>query len=240
MIVLPDDVDLPDRDTVLGQAIPFDRAGWASLLPIPPGGRLRSTSARRWAAGLGWTGAHLVRHRPPGRHRRGSPPLLVAALVWGTGIKAQSVNRRDLRHSSPAGIDAQLGEALDVLRERRRRRRVLGLQQRPAHPAPGTGVLHQGALLRRARQRHSAPPPGHPGQRRLTGPQDHGTPWTPVGQGTDGPRTNTGCTWTGCTNTRGPEASSRIKSRGSSVLPRQAAGTLSVTGCRQGQAVALR
>nr|WP_282703855.1 hypothetical protein [Streptomyces sp. CC219B] len=46
--------------------------------------------------------------------------LLVAALVWGTGTKAQSVNRRArvFEHSSPADIDARLSEALDVLRAR--------------------------------------------------------------------------------------------------------------------------
>ncbi|WSM11023.1 hypothetical protein OHB49_02530 [Streptomyces sp. NBC_01717] len=46
--------------------------------------------------------------------------LLVAALVWGTGTKAQSVNRRAriFEHSSPADIDARLDEALNVLRER--------------------------------------------------------------------------------------------------------------------------
>ncbi|MFJ4552045.1 8-oxoguanine DNA glycosylase OGG fold protein [Streptomyces sp. NPDC088817] len=46
--------------------------------------------------------------------------LLVAALVWGTGTKARSVKRRAhiFVRSSPADIDARLGEALDVLRER--------------------------------------------------------------------------------------------------------------------------
>ncbi|MDX3863241.1 8-oxoguanine DNA glycosylase OGG fold protein [Streptomyces europaeiscabiei] len=120
MIVLPDDVDLPDRDTVLGQAIPFDRARWIPLLPdstwwpavldeCPDVGRWPRVDRRAV-----FSIASQVDTAEGRRH------LLVAALVWGTGTKAQSVNRRArvFEHSSPADIDARLSEALDVLRAR--------------------------------------------------------------------------------------------------------------------------
>lgn len=46
--------------------------------------------------------------------------LLVAALVWGTGTKARSVNwrARIFEDSTAAEIDVRLGRALDVLWER--------------------------------------------------------------------------------------------------------------------------
>ncbi|UXY28966.1 8-oxoguanine DNA glycosylase OGG fold protein [Streptomyces sp. HUAS TT20] len=120
MIVLPDNVDVPDRDTVLGQAIPFDRGRWISLLP----------DSTWWPAALDEC-PHIGRRPRVDRRAvfgiarqtdtvQGRRLLLVAALVWGAGTKAQSVNRRAriFEHSSPADIDARLGEALDVLRER--------------------------------------------------------------------------------------------------------------------------
>ncbi len=117
MIVLPADADLPDRDAVLGQAIPFDRARWISLLPDStwwPTVLDECPYVGRWPR-VDWRtvfGIASLADTAEGRRH-----LLVAALVWGTGTKVRSVNRRALifEHSSPAGIDARLGEALDVL-----------------------------------------------------------------------------------------------------------------------------
>lgn len=120
MIVLPDDAALPDRETVLDQAIPFDRARWLPMLPdstwwpdvldeCPYAGRWPRVD-RRTVFGIAYN-ADTTEAR---RH------LLVAALVWGTGTKAQSVTRRAriFERSVFAHIDARLGRALDVLRER--------------------------------------------------------------------------------------------------------------------------
>ncbi|WP_398865852.1 8-oxoguanine DNA glycosylase OGG fold protein [Streptomyces stephensoniae] len=118
MIVLPDDVDLPDRDTVLGQAIPFDRARWIPLLPDPtwwPTALDECPHEGRWPRVDRRAVFGIARQADTTEGRR---HLLVAALVWGTGTRAQSVNRRAriFGHSTPEDIDAQLGEALDVLR----------------------------------------------------------------------------------------------------------------------------
>jgi len=120
VIVLPGHADLPDRETVLGQAIPFDRTRWVPVLPdstwwptlldeCPQVGRWPRVD-RRTVFGIAGQ-ADTAEGR---RH------LLVAALVWGTGTKAQSVSRRAriFEESLPAEIDARLGAALDVLRER--------------------------------------------------------------------------------------------------------------------------
>ncbi|MEU0815204.1 hypothetical protein [Streptomyces mirabilis] len=120
MIVLPDDADLPDRCTVLGEAIPFDRARWLPLLPDTtwwPTVLDECPHVDRWPRVDRRTVFGIASRADSAEGRR---HLLVAALVWGTGTKAQSVNRRAriFEHSSPTGIDAQLGEALDVLRER--------------------------------------------------------------------------------------------------------------------------
>ncbi|MGW2525031.1 8-oxoguanine DNA glycosylase OGG fold protein [Streptomyces sp. NPDC001617] len=120
MIVLPENVQLPDRDTVLGQAIPFDLARWTSQLP----------DSTWWPAALG-TCPHaggwprVDRRTVFGIGCRadtadGRRHLLVAALVWGNGTKVRSVrcSARVFRNSTCADLDARLREALDVLRER--------------------------------------------------------------------------------------------------------------------------
>ncbi|WP_369248143.1 hypothetical protein [Streptomyces sp. R41] len=120
MIVLPHDLDLPDHDTVLGQAIPFDRARWIPALP----------DATWWPAEL--DSCPLVGKWPRVDRRtvlsiahkadtvEGRRHLLVAVLVWGTGTKARSVGRsaQIFRHSSDTDIDARLDAALAALRER--------------------------------------------------------------------------------------------------------------------------
>jgi len=120
VIVLPDDVDLPDRDTVLGQAIPFDRARWIPLLPDStwwPTVLDECPDVGRWPRVDRRAVFNIASQADTAEGRR---HLLVAALVWGTGTKAQSVKRRArvFEHSSPADIDARLSEALDVLRAR--------------------------------------------------------------------------------------------------------------------------
>jgi hypothetical protein len=120
VIVLPDDADLPDRDTVLGQAVPFDPARWLPMLPDStwwPAALDQCPHVGRWPRVDRRTVFGIAGRADSAEGRR---HLLVAALVWGTGTKAQSVNRRAriFEHSSPADIDARLREALDVLRTR--------------------------------------------------------------------------------------------------------------------------
>ncbi|MEV4680698.1 hypothetical protein [Streptomyces kurssanovii] len=119
MRLLPADEPIPGRDDVLGQAIPFDRDRWLPLLP-----------------GTGWWPAELddcprVGRRPHvdrrtvfGTARRantseGRRHLLVAALVWGSGTRAQSVARRarTFTESSTQDIESRLEAGLCLLRE---------------------------------------------------------------------------------------------------------------------------
>ncbi|MFH9863028.1 hypothetical protein [Streptomyces sp. NPDC017202] len=117
---LPADLLVPPRDEVLGLAIPFDRKRWLSHLPdatwwpaeldgCPCVGRWPRVD-RRTVLGMA-DGVGTVEGR---RH------LLIAALVWGTGTKARSVNRRGhiFAHTSATHIDARLATVLTVLRER--------------------------------------------------------------------------------------------------------------------------
>ncbi|MFE9782272.1 hypothetical protein ACFYPA_29510 [Streptomyces sp. NPDC005775] len=120
MITLPEGTDLPDRDDVLGQAISFDRTRWIPLLPDPtwwPDELDECPKAGRWPRVDRRTVFNVARRTDtsPGRRH-----LLVAALVWGTGTKAQSVNRRGriFKQSASEVIDARLSAALSVLRER--------------------------------------------------------------------------------------------------------------------------
>ncbi|MFD7379005.1 8-oxoguanine DNA glycosylase OGG fold protein [Streptomyces mirabilis] len=120
MIVLPHDLGLPDRDTVLGQAAPFDRARWIPELP----------DAAWWPTVLDscplvgkwpWVDRRTVFSIAPKADTvEGRRHLLVAALVWGTGTKTRSVDRRAqiFRHSPGTDIDARLDAALETLRER--------------------------------------------------------------------------------------------------------------------------
>ncbi|KUJ38375.1 hypothetical protein ADL25_24445 [Streptomyces sp. NRRL F-5122] len=120
MIVLPYDMDLPDHDTVRGQAIPFDRARWIPVLPDPswwPSELDSCPLVGKWPRVDRRTVFSIARKTDTVEGRR---HLLVAALVWGTGTKAQSVHRRSqiFLHSPDADIDARLGVALAALRER--------------------------------------------------------------------------------------------------------------------------
>ncbi|MFJ7147601.1 hypothetical protein ACIQVT_05270 [Streptomyces sp. NPDC100445] len=109
---------VPDRAEVLGRAIPFDRTRWLSVLPggdwwpdelddCPTvGGRPRVD--RETVFGIARRA-----DTPQGRRH-----LLTAALVWGTGTKAQSVARRARIFTSPRSqdIEAHLASALGLLR----------------------------------------------------------------------------------------------------------------------------
>ncbi|MFE2530701.1 hypothetical protein [Streptomyces sp. NPDC059371] len=119
MPVLPDDACLPDREAVLGQAIPFDRARWTSQLPDStwwPATLDECPRTGRWPQVDRRTVFELARRADTAEGRR---HLLVAALVWGNGTKVRSVRRsaRVFRHSTRADLDARLYEALVVLRE---------------------------------------------------------------------------------------------------------------------------
>ncbi|MFG2257373.1 8-oxoguanine DNA glycosylase OGG fold protein [Streptomyces mirabilis] len=116
--ILPAGSIVPGRDDVLGQAIPFDRARWLSLLP----------DSGWWPGEL--DACPIVGGRPRvdrgtvfGISRRadtveGRRHLLTACLVWGSGTKARSVARhsRIFTSSSVPDLDAHLSAALGVLR----------------------------------------------------------------------------------------------------------------------------
>ncbi len=119
MNLAPTGTPVPDRDDVLGQAIPFDRARWLPLLP----------SADWWPPELDdcpmVAGRRRVDRRTVfGVARRsdtveGRRHLLTAALVWGTGTKSRSVTRRARIFAAASGgdIDARLEAGLGTLRE---------------------------------------------------------------------------------------------------------------------------
>ncbi|MBR8641343.1 hypothetical protein KEF29_23580 [Streptomyces tuirus] len=122
------------------------------------------------------------------------------------------MNRRAsvFKHSSPADINARLGEALDVLRARgavdaywafNNDERVPNLG-----PAFFTKVLYFAGTT--GAQRRTAWSSWTALSHELSRPT---TLCTSAGRRTAGPRTNIGCMRTGCTSTRRPEASCRIK-----------------------------
>ncbi|MCZ4100806.1 hypothetical protein O3W51_31880 [Streptomyces sp. H39-C1] len=120
MIVLPNDIDLPDREEVLGQAIPFDRDRWIPLLPDLtwwPAELDACPKVGRWPRVDRRTVFSIARRANTAQGRR---HLLVAALVWGSGAKARSVHQRArvFEHSPAADIDSRLDGALTALRER--------------------------------------------------------------------------------------------------------------------------
>jgi hypothetical protein len=105
---------------VLGQAIPFDRARWIPVLPDAtwwPAELDSCPLAGKWPRVDRRTVFSIARKADTVEGRR---HLLVAALVWGTGTKARSVDRRAqiFLHTPTADIDARLDAALAALRER--------------------------------------------------------------------------------------------------------------------------
>ncbi|MEN1889262.1 hypothetical protein [Streptomyces mirabilis] len=117
--ILPAGSTIPGRNEVLGQAIPFDRARWLSLLPDSgwwPG----ELDACPIVAGRSRVDRSTVfdisRRADTVEGRR---HLLTTALVWGSGTKARSVARhaRIFTSSSVSDIDAHLAAALGVLRQ---------------------------------------------------------------------------------------------------------------------------
>ncbi|MFD5516357.1 hypothetical protein [Streptomyces sp. NPDC127066] len=119
MPVVPDDARLPDREAVLGQAIPFDRARWISQLPDStwwPDALEECPQTGRWPRVDRRTVFSIARRADTAEGRR---HLLVAALLWGNGTKVRSVRRsaRVFQNSTRADLGARLYEALDVLRE---------------------------------------------------------------------------------------------------------------------------
>jgi hypothetical protein len=118
VIVLPYDLDVLDHDTVLGQAIPFDRTRWIPVLPGPawwPAELDSCPLVGKWPRVNRRTVFSIARKADTVEGRR---HLLVAALVWGTGTKARSVNAQIFSHAPDADIDARLDAALTTLRER--------------------------------------------------------------------------------------------------------------------------
>ncbi|MGX1507479.1 UNVERIFIED_CONTAM: hypothetical protein RKD43_006104 [Streptomyces graminofaciens] len=117
MPVLPSDLVIPNRHDVLGQAIPFDRERWLRHLPdttwwpeeldaCPRTGRWHRVDRHTVFDMADRAGTALGR-----RH------LLVASLVWGSGTKARSVDRRGsiFAKSSADGIDARLAAVVSRL-----------------------------------------------------------------------------------------------------------------------------
>ncbi|WP_052434169.1 8-oxoguanine DNA glycosylase OGG fold protein [Streptacidiphilus melanogenes] len=120
MPIPPQDFTVPDLDTVLSQAIPFDKERWMPLLPDAtwwPDELDACPEHGRWPRVDRRTVFTIARRAGTAQ---GNRHLLVAALVWGTGTKAQSVHRRGqiFAHTAAAEIDARLGVALTTLREK--------------------------------------------------------------------------------------------------------------------------
>jgi hypothetical protein len=119
MTLMPAGAHVPDREDVLGQAIPFDRTRWLPLLPGPDWwpGELDDcpTVAGRPRVDRSTVFGISRRSDTTGGRRH----LLTTALVWGTGTKAQSVARRAriFAETSARDIDARLEAVLGVLRE---------------------------------------------------------------------------------------------------------------------------
>ncbi|MBM9505932.1 8-oxoguanine DNA glycosylase OGG fold protein [Actinacidiphila acididurans] len=119
--MLDDDrAELPTREAVLGQAVPFDPERWRKLLPDSgwwpgeldecPREGLWPRVDRRTVFGIAQRAESL----------EGRRHLLVAALVWGSGTKARSVKRRGriFERECVAKVDKKLGDALKTLHEK--------------------------------------------------------------------------------------------------------------------------
>lgn len=117
--LIPAGTPVPDRGPVFGQAIPFDRDRWLARLPgahwWPPELDDCPTAAGRRR--IDRSVVFAISDRSD--NVKGRRHLLTAALVWGTGTRAQSVARRAriFSNSSPRDIDARLEAALHILRE---------------------------------------------------------------------------------------------------------------------------
>ncbi|MEU4685908.1 hypothetical protein [Streptomyces xinghaiensis] len=112
--------DLPERDVVLGQAVPFDPERWSSLLPSTawwPEEFDTCPVSGRWPRVDRRTVFGLARRADSAEGRR---RLLVAALVWGCGTKARLVHRRArlFTRTTATDIDTRLATALQTLHER--------------------------------------------------------------------------------------------------------------------------
>ncbi|MFC9269497.1 hypothetical protein ACFTXJ_17210 [Streptomyces zhihengii] len=110
---------VPSRADVLGQAVPFDRARWLSLLPDATWWPERLDACPRegrWLQVDRRTVFEVAESAGTADKRR---HLLVAALVWGSGTKARAVDRRGrvFARSSAADLDARLAVALARLSE---------------------------------------------------------------------------------------------------------------------------
>ncbi|MEU2261358.1 hypothetical protein ABZ557_13975 [Streptomyces sp. NPDC019645] len=119
MPILPAEAPIPSREDVLGQAIPFDPDRWLPLLPAAnwwPEELDACERIGRWPRVDRRTVFEIARRSDIAEGRR---HLLVAALVWGTGTKAQSVTRRAriFAESPERDIEACLATVLDVLRD---------------------------------------------------------------------------------------------------------------------------
>jgi hypothetical protein len=117
--LMPSGTAVPEREAVLGQAIPFDRDRWLAHLPDenwwpPELDDCPTTTGRRRVDRSAVFGIAARSDSVEGRRH-----LLTAALVWGTGTKARSVARRArvFPDSSPRDIDARLDAALGILRQ---------------------------------------------------------------------------------------------------------------------------
>ncbi|MGV9871513.1 8-oxoguanine DNA glycosylase OGG fold protein [Streptomyces cellulosae] len=117
--LMPSGTAVPERDAVLGQAIPFDRDRWLAHLPDanwwPPELDECPTAAGRRRVDRSVVFGIADRSDSVEGRRH----LLTAALVWGTGTKARSVARRSrvFSDSSHRDIDARLEAALGILRQ---------------------------------------------------------------------------------------------------------------------------
>ncbi|NWF29431.1 hypothetical protein HW130_24765 [Streptomyces sp. PKU-EA00015] len=120
MAELPSDLIVPQRDDILGQAIPFDRERWLSHLPDAgwwPDELDACPRVGRWHRVDRRTVFHVADRARTAVGRR---QLLVASLVWGTGTKARSVDRRAriFRESTAVEIDTRLASGLGLLQRR--------------------------------------------------------------------------------------------------------------------------
>ncbi|WSW36525.1 hypothetical protein OG426_30820 [Streptomyces canus] len=92
MTDLTDELHLPDHDSVLDQAIPFDKVRWMLLWPDAtwwPAELDACPTPERWPRVDRRTVFTIAREAGT---TKGNRHLLVAALVWGTGTKARSVH----------------------------------------------------------------------------------------------------------------------------------------------------